>query len=459
MRAQTFAETIQLKEHLAKAIGSAWVGLTQSENLFLLTLSRGFWVIDFSGPNAFCLPFETMPIKFKSVTKPLLLFAKAHFAGAELVSVATPEGAGRVILTEWRAGDHEMDSMKKGSSIDPIKKMELRLIPNQRNLILESDGKKISFAKVLPLLATSDSQIESSQRSLEEIKQDWILLKGVNQKSNLENRGTLDTTSSSIQKLKNEIAKKNATIAKVQVQIDQYANSVHRELGLWLQSHGSMSVPTQFAKLIDKKKSWQQNMQAHFELAKKEEFKKERTQKRLEWLEAELRQDQLHLVRVENGEVLPSLLPAGGALKSRVSSSKQAGAKFRRWQYKEDLLVEMGRNGAENLALLRAAKSWDLWLHIKDHPGSHLIVHRNKQRKIFDSELIEIAQWFLRQSLGRAADGKKSNSIGLAFSLLCTEVRFVSPIKGDHLGRVNYRNERVLKVKFEAKDPLDRSNA
>jgi len=45
----------------------------------------------------------------------------------------------------------------------------------------------------------------------------------------------------------------------------------------------------------------------------------------------------------------------------------------------EDYKVLVGRNSKENQALLKAAKSNDIWMHTREIPGSHVIIRTDKQ--------------------------------------------------------------------------------
>lgn len=47
--------------------------------------------------------------------------------------------------------------------------------------------------------------------------------------------------------------------------------------------------------------------------------------------------------------------------------------------YIDGLKVSIGRSAKDNQKLLESAKSHDLWLHIKDMPSAHLIIHCGKQ--------------------------------------------------------------------------------
>jgi len=41
----------------------------------------------------------------------------------------------------------------------------------------------------------------------------------------------------------------------------------------------------------------------------------------------------------------------------------------------------VGKNEKGNIKLLKQANANDLWLHIKNHPGAHVIVKNNKLTK------------------------------------------------------------------------------
>ena len=63
---------------------------------------------------------------------------------------------------------------------------------------------------------------------------------------------------------------------------------------------------------------------------------------------------------------------------------------------------------------------------------------------VTDGEFLQAGQWVIEQSLGARASEHK----GERFDMLIVECRFVRPIKGDRLGRVNYANDRVMSVRY-----------
>jgi predicted ribosome quality control (RQC) complex YloA/Tae2 family protein len=100
----------------------------------------------------------------------------------------------------------------------------------------------------------------------------------------------------------------------------------------------------------------------------------------------------------------------------------------------------IGKSAADNLALLRKARAWDYWMHLRDEPGAHAIVHRERNQSISDDEFRKVARWLAKES-----SASKKGMSGV-FVVVMTECRFVRPIKGDRLGRVNYHHGREISV-------------
>ena len=69
----------------------------------------------------------------------------------------------------------------------------------------------------------------------------------------------------------------------------------------------------------------------------------------------------------------------------------------------DDYKVLIGRNSKENQALLKIAKSNDLWMHIRDIPSSHLIIKTDKQN-LPNSVIEKAAKLCVDFSLTQAGD-------------------------------------------------------
>ena len=111
--------------------------------------------------------------------------------------------------------------------------------------------------------------------------------------------------------------------------------------------------------------------------------------------------------------------------------------------------VFFGKSAQENLLLLRQARAWDYWLHLRDYPSCHGLLCRNKSQVIKAQIFKEAAKELITQNFRKKAKQSQISCLkGEKFCVVFAEVRYVKPLKGDSLGRVTYRNEKTLIIKF-----------
>ncbi len=97
-----------------------------------------------------------------------------------------------------------------------------------------------------------------------------------------------------------------------------------------------------------------------------------------------------------------------------------------------------GTNGAANHALLvRRAKGKDYWFHLRERPGTHVVLPMRGGQPPSPDELKHAAQLVLK--LGHIPEGGP-------VEIQYTQVRHVKPIKGAAPGRVIVEREKVLYV-------------
>jgi predicted ribosome quality control (RQC) complex YloA/Tae2 family protein len=106
----------------------------------------------------------------------------------------------------------------------------------------------------------------------------------------------------------------------------------------------------------------------------------------------------------------------------------------------------VGRSSRDNLALLRKARAWDFWLHLKDVPSAHAILQREKNQHLKDQDLNKAGKWLVEQSFRL----KKEKYQGQRFEVVFAECRYVRPIKGDKVGRVTYQKGGSFSVQMPA---------
>ena len=104
----------------------------------------------------------------------------------------------------------------------------------------------------------------------------------------------------------------------------------------------------------------------------------------------------------------------------------------------EDYKVMVGRNAKENQALLKAAKSNDIWMHTRDIPGSHVIIKTDKQN-LPDSVLQAAAKLCVDFSTDQPGN----------YLVDYTKRKFVKIQEGSHVEYDKYSTLPVLKEGVE----------
>ena len=107
----------------------------------------------------------------------------------------------------------------------------------------------------------------------------------------------------------------------------------------------------------------------------------------------------------------------------------------------DDYKVLIGRNSKENQALLKIAKSNDLWMHIRDIPSSHLIIKTDKQN-LADSVVEKAAKLCVDFSLTQAGD----------YDVDYCKRRFVKIQEGSSVEYDKYKTIRVRKEGIEIRE-------
>ncbi|MEM6641697.1 MAG: NFACT RNA binding domain-containing protein [Bacteroidota bacterium] len=100
--------------------------------------------------------------------------------------------------------------------------------------------------------------------------------------------------------------------------------------------------------------------------------------------------------------------------------------------------VLVGKNSKANDELtLKVAKKNDLWLHVKDVPGSHVVI-RQKPGQNYPKHIIEFGA-----SLAAAYSKRKGDSMA---PVIFTPKKFVRKVKGTPAGQVIVEKEEVLMI-------------
>lgn len=361
--------------------------------------------------------------KKKPIVKPIVLFLRAHAKNKILKKMWMNEAEGRIVYFRFENSESYCE-------------MSWVLIPRSLNVIVKTEDKSISMKPVKELPPALKMENQPELFDVNNYLDQWV--------TRFQNPLKLKTASAD-QTLK----KKARNIEKKKLAIEHLDSDLNKlivpwaNIGDFLKTYQSIDVPEDWKLYIQSDASLAQNIQNCFEQAKYQEKKRLALTEKIEHLKSEL-----IALSSEGSEAI---------VKSQKNEERQsvgsvfmqkAGAKGRKLVLNEQIEAVIGKTAKDNLALLRKAQAWDLWLHLKDYPSAHAIIRRPRGKNVDYLDILKVGEWVLRES--------KAGLVlepGDKFEIVVAECRHVKPIKGDKIGRVIYQNEQsyTLKIRSPAK--------
>lgn len=369
-----------------------------------------YWMILDLVPNApvMLLFEEECPFKKGPKSKPISLFLNSHAKNLYFTSMTVLEEYGRVVRLVLKNSQIECE-------------IEIRLIPKQCNVVVRAHGKQVAWDRPMDLTPALHVENPPAPRTLEEIHEEWLA-----EQSSVK-KPALDPISQWEKQKKKDLEKKKKALGEIEKQINSDVHDLWSEAGQYLKAHGNLDVPEHLSSYVDRNESLSWNIEHSFSKAKQLVHKKEGARERFEELKKEIEQLEKSTYKE----------------KTRKSSlddlMQKTEARGRKLHLESGALAYCGRSATDNLALLRQAKAWDYWMHLRDYPGAHAIIHRQREQLISEKEIQEVAEWVAKESLS-----SKSLMVGQKVAVVLVECRFVRPIKGDKLGRVTYHSEKTF---------------
>ena len=420
MAALNLTELAQIAVDLQALVGSQLQECVQSE----FECGFGFyhdrqmvWLwVDLHPQRPMIVRLDQPPPR-KKLPRPLTLFIRSRFEGRRVESLRADLSRGRVLMIEFHRAAEE--------KVAGSPRIEILLIPHNANIVAVDGKSQVAENKPKDLPVNQFVEREETVvRSLDELGAEWRAVQKAPAVAHTD-------AAAREKKFAKAVEKKTGALERMRVELELKTSGSWRELGDWLKTHGTLEgAPSE----VNLKESLSWNIEHAFHRAKENERKADGTRARIAQVTAEL--VELQKLGVDRFD-----MPKKG-VSARVQESLLAKAAARgRRHVIGDLEVFIGKSAADNLAILRKAQPFDLWLHLRDFPGAHAIMRRTRGRNVTDAELQEAGQWVVEQSLGKRA------SAGEKYDMLIVECRYVRPIKGDKLGRVNYSNDRVMTVR------------
>lgn len=376
---------------------------------------RIWWLLELTTQQPISVVlFEETPWRKKTGPKPLALFLNSNAKNLYFSEARILENQGRIFQVELSSKEKKL-------------LLEIHLIPKAVNVIAQVDGKSISWAKPRDLSAAP--VIEGTHRESSDIKYEWLKEQSTPQK--LQTHGIPLAANPEIARVEQALQKKKKALSAMQTQLNSDEATKWSELGEILKSQEIDELGPEWSSYLKEDLNRIELMQKCFQKFKLLQKKKQGTQDRIEILIKEIGQLEKAL---ETGS-FKKVQPVQGR-----QQLKMAGAEGRTNTF-SGFVASKGKSAADNLALLRSAKAWDLWLHLRDYPSSHVIVARDKNQKVPDTVLHASALWLAESSMK-----SKLSLSGTRLDVVVAECRFVRPIKGDKIGRVHYQNERSFTI-------------
>ncbi len=436
MKTPRFLEIQSLVEYLSYELQGAQLqevlsteeGLVLSFYRFKQEPRMSYLVFDLDQHYPFLGFFYDNPWSSQKKTKPVSLFLKAHAKNYHFQSIEIVEELGRVVRL----------------SLENNCIVEFRLIPKQANLIVRKDNKSISWYQVKELAQNDPKYVQNNDdeeiRSISFMMSQWLRRRGEMAGSSAVNLAVnfLNPFEKWKKNKEKDLAKKKKARLAVAEQIAKFRNEEWSEVGEYLKTSrlSLINLKPEWSVYIDFKKSVSDNMQHCFEKAKSAKTKIKGAELRLLVLKEEI----AALAELTQ-EKYEQFLNLQNQKKNKTTVRKVEG-RLRKMQIEESGLVAyIGRSAADNMSLLRRAKPHDLWLHLKDYPSAHAIIHIQKSQKVSDLDLKKIASWLVKEGLP-----ERKTLAGGKFSVVVAECRHVKPLKGDKLGRVTYQNAREILI-------------
>jgi predicted ribosome quality control (RQC) complex YloA/Tae2 family protein len=370
-----------------------------------------FLVVDSNPRKPLIVYLEELP-NIEKKPKPLILFLNSHGKNLRWDHCQVEAEKGRVLEILLAGGERQC-------------RLEIQLIPNAFNVLVETQGKKIAWEKPREL---PPSQAPQPERPLQK---DWFEegRKWLEQRQKKPSEASTTKRSDPRQK---DLEKKTRALQSIEDLLKTDLTTRWSELGQSLKSSSEVPSALQDLYKADQSRSW--NMENAFAQAKSLKKKRAGTEERAQKLRDEIEKIKQSLAtHPEMPEAVPTNAQSAG---NRIF--KKTDAKGRRLQLDENFEALMGKSARDNLAILRQAQAWDLWMHLKDYPGSHAIIVRPRQKEVPLNMIQKVAEWLIRETIGQ-----KKIEIGSKYDVVVVECRYVRPIKGDKLGRVTYHHPQV----------------
>ena len=207
---------------------------------------------------------------------------------------------------------------------------------------------------------------------------------------------------------------------------------------------GTMVIP------LDSRLTPAQNAQRYFKKYQKARSardtaarQKEKTLSELDYLEGMLLDVGKCVGESELEEIRQELVRTGYMKRNTNRRQQRALPQNKPYRYRssDGILIDVGKNAAQNDRLTGGARPGETWLHAKDMPGSHVIIRQEGEVPLQTlREAAILAAWYSK--------GQRSSSVPIDYTLR----RYVKKPGGAAPGMVIYTNQKTLFMTVDEAD-------
>ncbi len=389
------------------------------------TIEFGFWTGDkniiwqlsLKANLPLFLPASQFKIK-KNVKKPWIHFLTNHFLNSVLQRAEVKHEGERILILHFSHFDYGEQEI------------EMNLFPKGVNLILRSNQKQVSYKKVKEFTASSQTKQEFKVRSLEKLQDEFQASHKKTVKKQVDYKALYLQEIKKVKKIKSKLSmdllnKKEKVL-------------IYRKLTEEINLHQNLDFETSFASYLDTSLTPYQNLNLLYERLKKEKEKIEGGQNRLAEIEQKLQQ-------LEDFDDPKKWYAGYNKVQQRniKPSKNKKGTKFKTYPLNGDYQLLCGYSAKNNDELIKMAKPWHVWMHLRDYPSTHGIIPLNKGESLSHSVLTEAGRYLVEHNF----KGKKDKFLGLKFNLIHCQVRFLKKVKGSP-GKVTYINDKNVLIQM-----------
>ena len=270
--------------------------------------------------------------------------------------------------------------------IIPWKHYCICVITDNNLKFLAANNSKFSSESISTII---DALLNNNQICFSKIRSDEFYEELLNTEFIFRKKKLILEYNSKIKKLKNRLDNlkndlKNAEKAEYYRKIgellrSQFNQIKHGEKSIILTDYYDETMP-KIEILLNPEYSAQQNVMAYFSKADKAKRSLEIILSRIDLTKTEIAKMQRLILDIESAENINTLqkyIPQKKAIKQEVKK-EQISKNFRRFISSNNFYIMVGKSSKENdLLTFNFANGNDLWLHVEDYSGCHVIIRNN----------------------------------------------------------------------------------